>query len=637
MAALVISSRVLAQADSIRNLADVVVTANKFPQKQSETGKVLTVITHEQLLQSSARSVPEILQEQVGVVVSGANNAPGANQAVYIRGANYANTLILIDGVPLYDASGVSSEFDLNTFAIGLIERIEILKGAQSTLYGSDAVAGVINIITKKNTTKPFVSDITASAGSFGSYRLSTVISGNGGNGIDYSVGYSRVQSCGFSSAYDSSGKKPFDNDGFKQDVLQGSVGFPLGSNIMARVYGKYSYHRADIDAGAFADDKDYIYKYYNAITGLNLQYKIRKTALHFNYAYNWYNRNYTDDSTDIGGYSNYQKGKYTSRSCFTEMYADIRFCKSISWLAGVDYRQNASSQEYIFIPDWGSPAKALGADSVKSGQISGFASLLLKRHSTFFVELGGRWNHHSVYGNNFTYSFDPSVNISSRIKLFANVSSAYRVPSLYQLYSEYGNKDLKPEQTVSYEAGIQYHKGLFKGRAVIFKRDTRDVFVFYTDAFWNSYYKNEDKQKDWGIELESSVRVNKNVSITASYSHTDGEVHTKTAAEKDTTYFNLYRRPADIFNISVSGKIAPSLFASIHLRSASHFFEPQYNAAPYQMPGYIVLNAYAAYTLRKKIKIFTDLRNLTDKEYFDVRGFNTSRFNANAGIQISL
>ena len=151
--------QLFAQEDSsAKSMDEVVITANKFPQKQSSTGKVLTVITQEQLQKNAGRTISEILNEQVGVSVNGATNTLGTIQFLYTRGAAFANTLILIDGIPLNDPSNINSEFDVNTFPTYQIERIEILKGAQSSLYGSDAVAGVVNIITKKKGSVPHIS-----------------------------------------------------------------------------------------------------------------------------------------------------------------------------------------------------------------------------------------------------------------------------------------------------------------------------------------------------------------------------------------------------------------------------------------------------------------------------------------------
>jgi vitamin B12 transporter len=161
------------QTDSVKTseLDEVTITANKTPQKQSQTGKVVSVITKSQLEKSSGKTLGQVLNEQAGLTINGSLNNAGTNQGVYMRGANIGRTLILIDGVPMYDPSFINSEADLNLVALNDIERIEIARGAQSTLYGSDAVAGVINIITTKtDVNKP----VNAKAGlSYGSFNTS--------------------------------------------------------------------------------------------------------------------------------------------------------------------------------------------------------------------------------------------------------------------------------------------------------------------------------------------------------------------------------------------------------------------------------------------------------------------------------
>lgn len=623
------------QEDTTKTLDPVVVTANKISQKQSTTGKVITVITKEQIEKSAGKTLSEVLNQQVGITISGANNNFGTNQSLYIRGAHAANTLVLVDGVPIYDASGETSQFDISNFSLFNIERIEILKGAQSTLYGSDAVAGVVNIITKKGGNKSFNVNGNLSAGSYNTYKGSVAIDGKNEKGRTYFISYSKINSKGFSAACDSTGKNNFDKDGFNQDVLHANYGFKFSEHLNGRVYGSYSNSKADIDAGAFADDKDYTYKYRNWQTGTSLKYSGKATSLTFNYNYNWYDRDYLDDSGFVGGFAKYQKGAYKSKSHFTELYGNFTLNKNIDLLAGIDYRYNATDQDYFYFPNYGYLSPSLSSDTTNTKQFSTYASLNFKAGSGFNAELGGRWNNHNIYGDNLTYSFNPSY-LKNNFKIFANISSGYRVPSLYQLYSEFGNKNLQPEISANIEGGLQYVKEKVNARVVVFKRDIKNVFAFYTDPVtFAGKYINEDKQKDHGIEGELFLKFDK-INVAVNYTYVTGKLSTKDFSGRDTTYNNFYRKPSQSFNFTFSYQPVKELFLSTHLKVVSKFYEAQYAAAPYEMKGYYTVDLYGEYKLNDHFKFFADLQNITDQEYFDIRGFNSKRFNWNAGVNFN-
>lgn len=631
-----LGSFLFAQKDTLRTkqLNEVVVTATKSHIKQSQTGKIVTVIDQKMISNNAGRSLAELLNTQAGFFINGSNNTLGTNLDVYFRGAGSGSMLIVIDGIPVYDPSQINNSFDLNSISLDQVERIEILKGGQSTLWGSDAVAGVIQLFLKKEAQKKAAVNASAAYGTYNTFRGGVGISGKADR-LGYNIQYNYTKSGGFPAAYDSTGTKNFKNDAFEQNNILAEVNYKLGHLLTARAFANFSNYVTDLPGGAFTDEKDYTAKNKNNLGGLSFQYKKKGFTWNLQGSYQQAKRTFINDSSYVSSpYSKYSEGKFTGNNITIESYGNLQLSKHLQLVGGVQYIHQNTDQSYFSTGAFGPYKTALGKDSAKINQVSAYASLLLLNVSGFNFELGGRLNNHSIYGNNATYTFNPSYNIDENTKLFVNISSAYKIPSLYQLYSEYGNKNLKPESSTTYELGLQTQSSDKKMsmRFAAFKRDTKNLIIFFTDASYNSYYINRNKQNDYGFEVESNIQLASFGSWNNNFSFVDGQ-----GTQNNVKIDNLYRRPKFTLNSALTLTPAKGFTIIPSFKYVGSRLKGPYDLGPKEQPHYYTVDCFIGYELMKDTRLFVSLNNLTDQQYFDIVGYNSKRFNMIAGINIKL
>lgn len=630
------SSSISDSLSKIQSLDEVVITASKVPTKQSQTGKVVTVIGQEILAKNQGKTTTELLNQQVGITVIGSQNNLGTNQDLYLRGAANGYTLILLNGMPIYDPSGTNNSFDLNLIAIDQIEKIEILKGGQSTLYGSDAMAGVINIITKKGVGKPFGVNASLAGGSYGTFKGNLGVSGLLGK-TNYSVQYGKVVSEGFSSAVDKVGGKNFDNDGYNSNNLNVILNHQLSQKLSVNGLLTANNYTAGLDAGAFTDGKDYELTSKNLLFGLGAKYDFAKGTLHVNYNKNTNDRAFAQDSSKLS--KNYIRGNYNGKSDFLEAYGNFSLSEKLDLLVGADTRTQNMASNYFSVSQYGPyESPKLENSATKTTLSSVFASFALKNLGIFGAEIGGRFNKHSFYGNNTTFTINPYVFIHEQIKAFVNLNSAFKVPTQYQLFSEYGTADLKPTQSQTFEVGTQVFSKNKKSnlRVVYFMNKAKDVII-YQSANTPPYgkYVNFDKQNDQGVEIDGALNIGK-LNLSANYTYIKGEV-TTLIGKKDTTFANLFRRPTNSLNLSVGYQILPKWNATVSVRSVNKAASGQYDAKDVVLGDYTTINLYQDFQINNKFKVYLDAKNLTNKTFFDVPGYNSRKFNFMAGLLFNL
>ena len=618
-ASLLIFSSAFAQKDTVQTkvLDEVVVTANKTEQKQSTTGKVITVITKAQIEKSTGKTVAQLLNEQAGITINGALSNGGSVQTVFMRGGAAGRTLILMDGIPVNDPSQINNDFDLNFFSMNDVERIEICKGAQSTLYGSDAIAGVINIITTKATiTKPVNVKATVTAGSFGTFKTNLQFYGKAEK-FTYTARYARLQSNGFSAAYDSTGVKNYDRDAYLGNTANAALQYQANNKLVLKAFTQYSEYKAGIDAGAFTDKTNYNINNRNHTSGAGFVFKNPVLSLTGNYQYTKQHRNYDDNAST--GAPVFSMNDYDAVSQFAELYTSVKLGSGFTLLGGTDYRYGSMNNQYNSVSSFG-PYNSKFNDTAMNQQ-SVYTSLHFNTND-FSVELGGRLTDHSRYGTHYTYSFNPSFTFDEHYRVFGSIATGFKAPSLYQLYSGSGNIDLKAEVSTNYEIGLQHLYKKFSNRIVFFYRKT-DNGIDYNS---NSYkYFNYVNQATGGIEYEANFQPSEKLSLTGNYTFITAQETTQSRINfKDTMYHYSLRRPTHTINITAGYRFTRNLYASISGKYVSN----RYDVGGYKKPdvlldSYFLLSAYTEYTFGKCLKIFADAQNITNKKFFEVRGYN--------------
>ncbi len=639
---LISSLGIQAQSDTTtKELESVVVTANRFPQKQLNTGKILTVITRKEIDESPFNQLGELLNRQVGISVIGANNAPGTNPDVYMRGAGTGNTLILIDGSPASDASTIRSTFDLNFISLADIERIEILKGGQSTVYGSDAVAGVINIITRKSQLKKLSPSISFSRGSYQTNMMNLNLSGRN-NLFRYKILYNNLSSNGFSSALDTTSKKTYDKDGLTRQVYKAEVGSIGGKKWEWNVNTQLSKYKNDMDETSYEDARDSRVGNKNMQVTAGLTKKMKSGNIHANFSLNNSKRNYLDDSIYLNGFSKYIRSDFTGKSYFAELYGSFKLSSELQILAGIDHKKQSTDQYYFSVSDYGEYKSILKSDTAYATLTSAMTSLVYNSKKNINLESGIRYNKHSRYGNNITFTFNPSYIYKNLFKTSLNISSAYKAPTLYQLFDGYsGERNLKPETSITSEASIQLI-GIkrINSRVTYFNRRIKHGI----DYNYESYkYFNYNLQKDHGLEVELGYKASK-WNFSYNYTYTSGKVtatHFEYDASNyiyipkgDTTYCHLFRIPQHGMNGNLGYQLSKKIFTSISQRIVGKRFEPVYASPPVELKPYMTTDLFCQYTFNKNTRFYISLKNILNKSYQDILGYTTMGRNYTIGIR---
>ncbi|HEX9151494.1 MAG TPA: TonB-dependent receptor, partial [Flavobacterium sp.] len=514
--ALLFAMNTYAQDQEPEQLNEVVVSDSKFALPKEKSGKVIVKITAEDLKRKSGQSVAAILSTVAGVEINGNQSRNGKDLGLYVRGGRNHQLLILIDGIPVTDASGISLSYDLRLLPVEQIESIEIMKGASSTLYGSGAAAGVVNITLKKAGKKAIAGNAYMNIGTQtiakkANYSIQDYNQGFAVNGgfekVNYFASLNSTETTGISEAKPLNSNTKFENDAFSRVNSLVKIGFTPTKKLTLNFFANYDRMKNDFDAGSFADDLENYSLSEQYRVGFSSKYKYTKGELVINTGANVINR-------DIFSYGSLFQAK--SRSIDVDAFNKYEFSSQFFIVTGAQFQfhEMANESQYDVITN----------EVAKFNMIDPYVTAVYNSDFGLNLNVGSRYNIHSKYGNNLVYNINPSYSFSESLKVLASYSTAFITPSLYQLYSSYGDLNLSPEKDATAEAGFEV--SLLNKKVVlntvVFQREEQDAIGF--DLMTYKYFNVGGKNKAKGFETMISYAFNDKVKFNGNYTFTELE-----------------------------------------------------------------------------------------------------------------
>ncbi|MEO9804649.1 MAG: TonB-dependent receptor [Reichenbachiella sp.] len=594
------------------SLDEVVVTGTKFEIPVEKSGKSIYKLTAKDIEQNAGKSVADLLNEVPGIQMDGNFGAPGTNISYFVRGGRNKNTLILVDGVPLNDPSGIDASFDLRFLPVGQIESIEVLKGGLSTLYGTGASAAVINIKLKEAASDGTHGQVDYSFGSYKTHQLSANVNGTQDK-LSYAVSGGFMDAEGFSAASDENSTIDFQKDGMDQKNGALKLGLQVTDQLNLGFNAGYNEFSADYDGSAFVDAEN---------QNNSNQFRVGITP-----TYNYGSGNVKVNlllNTGTREFISSFPSEYKSKNLQTEITHEHQVTEQIKTLIGINYQKLSAKQ--VVEPDTGYDDFNL---------VDPFASVFFDHSSGFNVHAGVRLNTHSEYGSEFVYNINPSYQLfidqDVTIKLLGSISTSYITPSLYQLYSIYGNTDLKPETSTNYEGGLSFYLGKsLELNTVYFRRDENDPIqfesLFDSDGNWiGGIYNNTTSERVVkGLEVDARWSVNEKINLRTNYAYV--------TTDDETTF---YRIPNVKLGASVTMALIESLDVSLKYNYTGERTIFDFGSfSEIDLKAYSLVDLFANYKLMdQNLSIYGGINNILDEDFDGIYGFTSRGRNTTVGL----
>lgn len=577
--------------ETVQNLPDLVVTATRTETAKNQLAAAATVYTRKDIERLQAKTLPELLSGTTGIDIV-QSGGYGKDTNIYMRGTNADHVLVLIDGIKIGSVTSGTTPFQF--IPLDQVERVEIIRGPQSSLYGSEAIGGVIQIFTRKGgrEDKPSVT-LDAGGGTYDTYRASGSVSGKWKNSW-YTLASSQFGSQGFNSRQPTSGffgvNQP-DKDGYLNTALNARVGHRFDNKGEVEAFFMRAEGKSEYD-GNFQNKTEFVEQTVGTTASMNI-------------LDNWRSILRLGQSRDDG--DNFAPdGTFSSRFSSTRWNAswlnEVALSDDHQLIIGSDYRLDQVDSSTVYNE----------TSRYDAGIFTELHSRILDDH---FINSSVRGDKNEAFGDQLTGNFGWRYNGNYGISPFASFGNAFKAPTFNQLYFPgFGNPSLKAEQSTSFEAGLSGDHDWLQWELRGYHTNIDNLIVAVTNPVtFLASAENVGKAQINGIEAEIGTQLlgwNSKLSMNLlSPKNRESNLRLPRRAEK-TLFYDLSRSFGQ-FDLGAN------------VLAQAERFDDVLNKT--KVAGYVSVDLRSAYHLNKNWMLSAKLNNLLDKQYQTINTYNTA------------
>ena len=607
----------------------VVVTANRRGVPLRQVGGSLTVLTEGDLERGQQATVAEALRgvPALDVVNTG---GPGKSTSLDLRGAGDGRTKVLVDGIEVNDPMSTGRTFDAADLTVDNVERVEVLRGPQSALYGPEALGGIVQVFTKTGQ-GPLKVDLLGEGGSYGEYRSTMGLSGGQGK-FDYSGSLSRLGDKGFPSAPVSPGQTlPQSPDGNRESAASAKLGFRAEDWLSFSAVTRFNEGETHIDNGSgIRNDPNHL----NLSRSLDLRFEAQGgtadgTWLSVLGASQALHRFEDRNDPDADHPFDFLRNPFYGRVRKVDWLNHFQLPHNVL-TAGFENQEESGDSSLYSESLYGPYSDAFNRET---SRLNGW---LVQDQAAWkdrlFVTAGARLDKHDLYGSHATWRLAGSWTVPGLETLWkATLGTGWKAPSLYQRFSAYGNPNLEPETSRAWDFGFEQPVlGRKAGLGADYFHSRSDEFLDFDNV--NFVYLNYHRVRIQGVEMTGRWSLPKGATLRSAFTWTD--------ARNGDTGELLPRRAVRQASLSVDGPEVKRVRLGADLRwvgPRQDIVFPDYPATAYQvrLADYWTATLRADVRVAKGVKVYGRVENLTDRRYEEVLGYLTARRSFYAGTRL--